>query len=157
MASYNWSQRKSAATSILGIRVDRASATLPQGAPGVGSLYTIAGGRVAMTAILGEVTVIIGANAMNLNLESNPTTGTTSVIDAVVAGASKEVGTLFSITGTVGDAALMDDAGGVRMQSAPVVLPAGTLDFRTSANNTGEMKWSLWYVPIDEGAIVTAA
>lgn len=155
--NYNWSAREYAPTSILGIRVDRDSDTLPQGAPGVGSLFTIAGGPVAMTAILGEVTVIIGANAMNLNLESNPTTGTTSVIDAVVAGASKEVGTLFSITGTVGDAALMDDAGGVRMQSAPVVLPAGTLDFRTSANNTGEMKWSLWYIPLTEGATVTAA
>lgn len=155
--NYNWTGREAAALLNLGLRVDRDSDTLPQGGPGVGSLFTIAGGPVLMTGILGEVTVIIGANAMNLNLESNPTTGTTSVIDAVVAGASKEVGALFSITGTVGDAALFDDAGGVRMGPAPVVLPVGTLDFRTSANNTGEMKWSLWYVPLVEGATVTAA
>jgi hypothetical protein len=93
----------------------------------------------------------------NMNLEANPTVGTTSVLSAVLAAGAKEVGTLLSITGTVGDAMLGDDAGGVAMQDRPVALPVGTLDLRLSASSTGECKWSIWYVPIDDGAYVTAA
>lgn len=139
----------------LGIRVDRDTATLPQGTSG--ALFNIVGGRVAMTQILGEVTTVIGGNASNHSLQSNPTTGTTSPICAPLACASKEVGTLFSITGLVSDAMVGDDAGGVAMQTRPVALPVGTLELLTSGNNTGSIKWSMWYVPIDDGAYVTAA
>lgn len=152
---HNASARQAISDVFLGIRVDRASATLPQGT--AGALFNIVGGRVAMTNILGEATVAIGANASNHSLQSNPTTGTTSAICAVLASANKEAGTLFSITGVVGNAMLGDDAGGVQMQLAPVALPVGTLELLTSGNNTGEIKWSLWYVPIDDGAYVTAA
>lgn len=157
MPNYNWSQRLAAATSVLGIRVDRATDTLPQTA--AEAIFNIVGGRVCMTGILGEVTVVLGTVG-NLNLEANPSgAGTTSVLDAVVAGGAKEVGSLFSITGAVGDAALCDDAGGVQFgpRLPGVVLPVGTLELRTSASDTGEMKWSIWYVPLDDGAYVTAA
>lgn len=154
MPNYNWSNRLAAATNILGIRVDRASATLPQTANG--ALFNIVGGRVAMTAILGEVTVQLGAVG-NLSLESNPTTGTTKALDAVVASNVNEVGALFSITGTIGDAALFTTAGEVAMQDRPVALSIGALELKTSASAAGEMKWSMWYVPLDDGAYVTAA
>lgn len=155
MPNYNKSNRDALMGVKLGIRVDRATATLPQST--AAAIFNIVGGRVAMTAIIGEVTTVIGANGSNHSLESNPTTGTTSAICGVVAAANKEAGTLFSITGTVGDAMLGDDAGGAAMQDRPVALPVGTLDFRTTGNNTGSIKWSLFYVPIDDGAYVTAA
>jgi hypothetical protein len=155
MPHYNASTRLALMSTHLGIKVDRDTATLPQGTSG--ALFNIVGGRVAMTQILGEVTTVIGGNASNHSLQMNPTTGTTSPICAVVASASKEAGTLISITGTVGDAMLADDAGGVGMQSRPVALPVGDLELLTSGNNTGSIKWSMWYVPIDDGAYVTAA
>lgn len=155
MPHYNASTRLALMSTHLGIKVDRDTATLPQGTSD--ALFSIVGGRVAMTQILGEVTTVIGGNASNHSLQMNPTTGTTSPICAVVASASKEAGTLISITGTVGDAMLADDAGGVGMQSCPVALPVGDLELLTSGNNTGSIKWSMWYVPIDDGAYVTAA
>lgn len=154
MPYVNKSTRDALMMTRLGIRVDRATATLPQTA--AAAIFNVKGGRVLMTGILGEVTTLLGAVG-NINLEANPTTGTTSVLDVVLAAGAKEAGTLLSITGTVGDAMLGDDAGGVRMGPAPVVLPVGTLDLRTSASDTGAIKWSLWYIPLDDGAYVEAA
>jgi hypothetical protein len=138
-----------------GIRVDKGATTNPQTT--AVDLFTIAGGRVALTAIVGEVTTIMGAVANNTSLESNPTTGTTSAICAVLATENDEVGTLYGISGLVSDALVGDDAGGVAMQDRPVVLPIGTLALRCAGNNTGATKWSMWYVPLDDGAYVTAA
>jgi hypothetical protein len=35
-------------------------------------------------------------------------------------------------------------------------VPAGTIDWTTSATNTGAASWQIWYLPIDTGASVTA-
>jgi hypothetical protein len=152
--AFNQSTRHAVADIHLGLRVDRASATLPQTA--AAAIFNIVGGRVAMTAILGEVTVVLGAVG-NMSLESNPTVGTTAALSAVVAAGAFEAGTLLSITGMVANAMLGVDAGGTAMQTCPVALPVGTLDLRLSASSTGSVKWSIWYVPIDDGAYVTAA
>lgn len=153
--NYNWSGRQAAALVQLGVRVDKTATTNPQST--AVDLFTIAGGRVLLTGIVGEVTTIMGAVGNNTQLRSNPTTGTTSPICAVLDTANDEVGTLYGITGSVGDAMLGDDAGGVRMGPAAVVLPIGSLELHCAANNTGATKWSLWYVPLDDGATVTAA
>ena len=154
MPHYNVSARGRLADINLGIRVDRATSTLPQTA--ALDIFTIAGGRVAMTAIVGEVTTVLGAVG-NLSLEVNPTVGTTTALCAVVASATEEVGAQFSIDGTVGTAMLSGLGGAVAMQSKPVVLSEGTLALRASASSTGAIQWTIWYVPIDDGAYVTAA
>lgn len=154
MPHYNVSARGRLADIGLGIRVDRATATLPQTT--AAAIFNIVGGRVAMMAILGEVTTVLGAVG-NMSLEANPTTGTAAALCAVVAAGTFEAGTLLSIDGTKATAMLGVDAGGTAMQSKPVVLPVGTLDLRLSASSTGSVKWSIWYLPIDDGAYVTAA
>lgn len=154
MPHYNASARQVIADLRIGMRVDRATATLPQTA--AAAIFNIVGGRVAMTAIVGEVTVILGAVG-NMSLESNPTTGTTAALCAVVAAGTFEAGTLLSIDGTIATAMLGVDAGGTAIQSKPVVLPVGTLDLRLSASSTGSVRWSIFYVPVDTGAYITAA
>jgi hypothetical protein len=154
MPHYNASARNALMAAGLGMRVDRAADDVPHTTQE--AIFDIVGGRVLMTGILGEVTVQLGAVG-NLSLESNPTTGTTTAITNVVASNVNEVGTLISITGTVGDAMLCAAAGGVRMMTSPVVLPAGTLEFKASATAAGDVKWSIWYLPLDDGAYVTAA
>ena len=139
---------------LFGIKVERPTATLPQTA--AAPIFNILGGRVAITGIVGEVTTLLGAVG-NMNLESNPTTGTTAALCAVVAAGAFEAGTLLSIDGTIATAMLGVNAGGTAIQSKPVVLPVGTLDLRLSASSTGSVKWTLFYVPIDDGAYVTAA
>ena len=154
MAVYNTLTGNALAGVVLGVRVDKASATVPQSA--AQTLFNVGGGRVLMTGILGEVTTIMGAVANNTSLQSNPTTGTTAALCAVLATENDEVGTLYSISGLKATAMYGVDAGGSAMQHIPVALPVGTLELLTAGNNTGATKWSIWYVPLDDGAYVTS-
>jgi len=140
---------------VLGKKVDRATATLPQTA--AAAIYTISGGRVLLTQIVGEVTVIIQTQANNTKLTANPTTGTAVDICAVLSITADEVGTLYGITGLNTDAMIGINAGALPAQTRGVILPAGTLDLDCAASNTGSVKWSLFYIPIDDGASVAAA
>ncbi len=135
-----------------GFRADRASALLPQTA--TTTYFTVAGGRVA-AFFLGEVTVPLGATATNANLVHTPTGGTVGDLCAAAAVASKEVGCLFGMSGIPTDPMTMATAG-TRFQN-PVVLKPGAVGFKTSANDTGETKWTCFWAPIDEGATVAAA
>ena len=142
-------------TVLFGTKVDRAGATLPQTA--TGTLFTVAGGRVLVTSITGEVTVATGATATNAKLVSTPTVGTAVDLCAVLAIASKEIGTLLGITGLFSDAMVGANAGAGVAPRNPVVVPVGAIGLNTSANNTGSIKWSITYVPLDNGASVAAA
>lgn len=140
---------------VLGFRVDKASATNPQSA--TQALFTVAGGRVAILGLLGEVTTIQGATATNGKLISTPTVGTAVDLCAVLALANKEAGTLLGITGIFGDAMVGANAGASILPQRPVVVPAGSIGFNMSGSNTGATKWTCWYVPLDEGASVVSA
>lgn len=140
---------------VLGFRVDKASATLP--ASTVQALFTIAGGRVAITGIVGQVTTVVETQANNTKLVANPTTGTDVDICAVLDITADEVGTLYGITGIFGDAMVGANAGAGILPQRPVVVNVGTIDLSCAATNTGATKWTLWYVPLDEGATVVSA
>ena len=155
MPNLNQSQKDVLVSFNFGVRVDRTTATLPQST--AGALFTIATGRVIVTAIVGQVTTIIQTQLNNTKLVSNPTTGTDVDICAVLDITADEVGTLYGITGTFADALVGANAGATVAPARPVVLPIGTLDLSCSASNTGAVKWSIYYLPFDDGATVTAA
>lgn len=136
-----------------GFKESRASATLPQTT--ATPYFTVAGGRV-LAFFLGEVTVVIQTQANNTKLVHNPTVGTDSDMCAVLSITADEVGILYTLTGTVGDALVGGgQAGG--LGSNPFVLNVGTVDLNCAASNTGETKWECFWVPLDDGATVTAA
>ena len=153
MPVYNQSEQQMLSSLVLGIKVERASDTLAQ--TGTQTLFNIVGGMVGMIAISGEVTVILGAVG-NLSLEATPTDGTMGVLCAVVAAGTFEAGTVFSITGAIATAMTGIDAGGCACQLYPVALQIGTIQERLSASSTGEIQWTMWYVPLEDGAYVTA-
>ena len=155
MPSLNQSQLEALTPFTVGRRVDRATATLPQTT--ASAIFTISGGRVLMLGIVGEVTTAIQNQANNTKLVANPTAGTDVDVCAVLSTANKEAGTLFGITGLFSDALVGANAGATVWPRNPVILPIGTLDLSCAASNTGSVKWSLYYVPLDDGAIVTAA
>jgi len=138
-----------------GFRVDKAAATLP--ATATQDLFVVSGGRVAIMAILGEVTTIIQNQACNTKLISTPTVGTAADLCAVLSIANDEAGTLYGITGTPGDAMAGTTAGSGLLQARPVAVPEGVIGLNTGATNTGATAWTLWYVPLDEGARVVSA
>jgi hypothetical protein len=141
---------------LLGLSVARATATLP--ATTQAAIFTVAGGRVLVTSLVGTVTTATGATATNLSVTGNPTSGTDVVLASVVASASKEIGATFTLPVTFGSALQVQNAGAAGLPlGTGYILNAGTLDLITSATNTGSVKWDLTYVPIDAGATVTAA
>jgi len=139
----------------LGRHVSRATATLPQTA--AAAIFNILGGRVKLTQIVGEVTTLIQTQLNNTKLTSNPTVGTSVDMCAVLDITADEVGALYGITGLPSDALIGTNAGLTQAMNRGLILPVGTIDLDCSASNTGSVKWSLTYIPIDDGAYVEAA
>jgi hypothetical protein len=140
---------------LLGQKVDRAAAALPQTA--AGSLFTVTGGRIAVTSIVGEVTTVIQTQANNTKLQSVPTVGTTVDLCAVLDITAKEVGALFGVTGLFSDALVGGTAGATVLPRNPVIVPIGAIKLNCAASNTGAVKWSITYIPLDDAASVAAA
>lgn len=141
----------------LGIKVDKATAALPQ--TNVQTLFTITGGRILLTSILGEVTTIIQAQANATKLKSVPTTGTTVDLCATKDITGLEVGGFLSLVpdldATPFSVALdQQNAGAIVMPGVGIILPIGALKLDCAASNTGNVKWSMTYIPYDDGASV---
>jgi hypothetical protein len=121
-------------------------------------LFTVSGGRIKVTQILGEVTTVMQALATNVRLSANPTTGTTRNMCANLNIASYAAGDLLGITGVNTDPMLPPATSGVlEAQTFGVIVQEGTIDLISDAAPTGSIKWTLKWVPIDEGAAVVAA
>ena len=140
---------------LYGIKVDKATAVIPQTA--YGALFTITVGRVIVTSLVGEVTIAADATATNIKLTATPTTGTAVDIATNVAITSKEIGCLLGVA-TYAGAMVCSNAGSTAIPANPFVVPIGTLGVTTSANNAVcSVKWSVTYIPLDEGAVLVSA
>ena len=140
-----------------GKRVDRATAVLPQTA--TLNIFTIVGGRVLMTALVGELTEAIGAVANNTKFTTTPGSGTARDICAVEDIQSYQIGDLLGITGINTDAMIppAPGYGSIEGMTVPVVLKAGVLTLDCAGNTAvGKAKWTMHYVTIDDGAYVEA-
>lgn len=143
---------------LCGVKVQRATAALPQTA--AGALFTVTGGKVLITSLVGEVTTVIQTQADNTKLTFDPTdAGATQDLCAVLDITADAVGTLYSITGT--PATAMQDAlnflPSSKVPAQPIVLKPGSILLDCAASNTGSVKWELTYIPLDNGASVAAA
>jgi hypothetical protein len=140
-----------------GIRVDRATDTLPQTADE--AIFTITTGRILLVGLVGEVTTVIGSGTTpNLKVKFNPTaTGADQDLCANLDIGDAAVGTLLTITGTVANALVQDLLIGNAMLANPLVLSEGDIEIETDESVTGSISWSLLYVPWDASAEVAAA
>ena len=144
-------------TMLYGISVSRSTPdTLP--ATAAQNIFTIAGGRVVVTSLVGQVTTAIQNQACTVKLTSTPTTGTALDITSATAITNKEAGSLITLPLTLGGALNVQVAGAGEVPGAlGFLLPIGTLSYTTSATNTGAIKWDITYVPYDTGASVALA
>ncbi|MCR4332276.1 MAG: hypothetical protein NUV34_06170, partial [Sulfuricaulis sp.] len=102
--------------------------------PATGTLFTVAGGRIVVTSIVGEITVVMDANATALKLVATPTSGTATDMCTATDVASYAAGDLLSITGDPVDPLLpVASAGIVMAQQVGVVVKAGTIDMDLGA------------------------
>lgn len=145
----------------LGIQVNRATATLP--ATAAQNIFTVTVGRVLLTSLLGEVTTIIQAQSTTVKLTSTPTTGTAVDLTANTGDINAlEVGGLITVTPALtltpfGLAIQKQLAGAATLPAVRIVIPIGSLSYTTGATSTGSIKWTMTYIPLDDGATVVAA
>lgn len=128
------------------------------------TLFTVTGGAVMVTAMLGLVTTLIGSTATTLALGTAPTTGTakTAGIATATAITSAEVGTWVTPTnntstpGVAGALSVGSNAGASAFLGNPgFIVTTGTITSTTSANaGGGVFTWYLQWVPLDTGASV---
>lgn len=149
--------------SLIGIKVDKGAFTLP--ATTSTAMFTVAGGRVLITSLIGEVTTAVQAQACNLNVTIDPTgAGAAADLAAATEINGDAVGTFYTVNGVVLDLLGSQTDGGTQVPThatarvgRPFLVPAGSIFLKTSATNTGATAWSLTYIPYDDGASVVAA
>ena len=137
----------------LGLQVERLTKNLPQSTDE--ALFTISGGKVLVTSIIGEVTVVIQTQANNTRLKMNPETGSDVDLCAVLNITADVVKTLYVCTGTLADA-LVSSIGVALLQATPWVLDIGDIELDCAASNTGQVKWLVTYDSLDGGVIEVA-
>lgn len=142
-----------------GNQVNGGAKTLP--ATTTANLFTVSGGRVIVTGMVGQVTTLTGATATTVSIGLTPTTGTANNTGLATATAvtSREVGTLMSVSDASPDGALVVGANAgaaVSYGGLDQVVQPGTITWTTSATDTGAVSWTLTYIVLDDGASVVA-
>lgn len=139
---------------------ERATAALPQTADG--ALFRITGGKVRIRSIVGEVTTAIQNQANNTKLKFNPS-GTGSDVDlcAVLDIANDAVGTHYTITGTLatamkGTTNLWLTVPADDVAAPGLVLGPGDIELDCAASNTGSVKWTVVWEPVDSAGVLTS-
>lgn len=149
------------------IHVARPAAVLPQSTTEM--LFRVFGGKVWIHGLVGTATVILTATDPGLSINSTALSaagvavGTTLVIATTVSLASLEVGGMAQVEGD-GTAIVKYAAGGILAFNGAVatttggwLAPQGEIYCTTTGSNTtGQVKWDLWYQPLEEGAYVVA-
>ena len=114
------------------------------------------GGNCLITGLIGEVTTLVQTQANNTKYVSTPTVGSAVDLCGVVDNTAHEVGGLLTITGVLATAAVKGNAGAGVMMGNGIVVAPGIIGLNTAADNTGAYKFSIWYVPLEDGAYIEA-
>ena len=134
--------------------VERATAVLPASTQ---TPYFTVSGRVLITQIVGEVTVVFDGTANDIKLIANPTVGADVDLCVALTVTGDAEGSIYNITGTLTDALVVATSGAVISQASAVLVTAGTIDLHTTATDTtGSTKWTVHYIPLDEGSTVVS-
>lgn len=137
----------------LGTTVRRATSTLP--ATASLTIFNVAGGKIMLTSLIGEVTTVIQAQATTVVF--NHTVGATTTALSTVGDINAAiVGSVVALSGGA-NASTATQVGAAAGADCNFALGIGALKYTTGATSTGAIKWTLTYIPIDDGATVTAA
>lgn len=130
----------------------------PTEIPADEDIFSVDGGKVMLVGLLGHVTGVIDAGSIDIELDFDPDNGeatialcTTTIIDA------DAVGTYYTLAAAVGSALTVGTQTIALGPSVPWILDEGdiVLDV-TGTPSTDRIEWFLIYVPLEDGARVTA-
>lgn len=151
-----------------GVLVSGAAKALP--ATATGDIFTVAGGRVLLTSLVGVVGTALGATVTTLSVGVHPTGGASANTALCTAGTvtSLASGTQVALPQAVTSALVVGGASGVVAGGSSggtgvvienggiAIVSAGTINITTSATDTGTITWTVTYIPYDVGASITA-
>jgi hypothetical protein len=145
-----------------GLPVANAAKVVPSNT--IGTIYTVTGGRILLTSLLGVVsTAIVGTPTLSVGATPSGGASAPTALCTATSISGAAVGTALSLpdlvsgalavaaSGVIGSPGVTIDQGGIAMVSAGVITTT------TSAAATGAISWLLTYLPLDSGAVVTAA
>jgi hypothetical protein len=154
--NYNQSTRRAVADITQGIRVDKAAISVA-GAT-TKAVFNVVGGNCIILGLVGESTTGQAAGANAVTWVSTPTVGTAVNLSAGVSSiAAHEAGGIISLTGTFADNTIVSNAGAAQSMATPVVVAPGVIGLTTAADTAGSYKFSVWYIPAEDGAYIEAA
>ncbi|MDN5857145.1 MAG: hypothetical protein L0H84_00855 [Pseudonocardia sp.] len=143
----------------LGIAVEKAGVSPVSG---TSPLFTVAGGKVLIVGVVGEVTTAMDGTTTSINLNHDPTVGSAVNICAATVVTSDVVGTVYGYSGVITE--LLTSSGTAapgtaytRLPSTGMVLTPGVIGQVGTAADAGVVTWTCIYVPVDDGASVAAA
>jgi len=135
--------------------VERTTAVLPAS---TNTAYFTVSGRVLITEIIGEVTIIFDGTVNSIKLINTTDVGADVDMCTALVVTSDAVGTRYNITGDPTDALVETTSGCSIAQAQAMIVPAGTIDLHTTATDTtGSTKWTIHYIPLDSGSTVVIA
>jgi len=138
--------------------ISRSTQRKTQALPQTGStaLFTVTG-NVIIDQIVGEVTTVIETQANNTKLVANPTVGADVDLCAVLDISADAVGSTYGITGTLANALVNVPGGAGVAQAGKVLVHEGTIDLDCAASNTGSIKWTIHWTPVDKTSNLVVA
>ena len=150
---YNQSEREAAATLRLGKKVERATANPVTG----DELFAVESGDCLITLLVGEVTSLLQTQSATYKLVLDVDTGSDTDMSGTLNVNADEVGTLYTLHGTGSTGMQVGSSGSCIGPHTPIVVSPGGIDITVSTAHSGEVKWTLWYIPLAEGAYITAS
>ena len=146
MSNYNQSTRQAVANINTGLRVDRATSLVRNKA-----IFNVKGGRVLLVNLAGYVTTAMHGTTNATQLQHDATNGAAvDLCDTLDLNACAQY-SFLAITGAAGDA-MTKATSAIRGMTIPVILGEGQVKIVRQADVAGSVAWSVWYVPLDEGA-----
>ena len=148
-----------------GIRVDNGPVLATVwGAQAVTPIFNVVNGRVLVTQLIGEVTTVLSNNATLVKYYFTPTGGAQIDLSAIsLTIAQLAVGKRILAAGTIGGATTFSGIGASMLQTVPYVLGqvgvggAIGIESTTASLTSGAMKFTVLYIPIDDGAYIVSA
>ena len=139
---------------MLGQKVERATSNMTTGL----ELFTVSEGNCLVTLMMGEVTTLIGSESVDFDIVADPTTGTSTDIAATLAVDADEAGTLYCVNGVAATALVAGSSGSVAGPLQPFIVAPGAIEITVTDDgaHTGSVAWTLFYIPLEDGAYITA-
>lgn len=163
----NFIQGTQLRTLLQGNQVTKVAQTPPNSGSSA-TLFTVAGGMVLVTSLVGRVSTVLSGTTGAISLGATPTVGAAGAQVAGIAAATVigggEAGAAFAVVATIAGAPTTLANGGASavagkspfLAQSGFVVNAGIITVTTSvATMTGAIDWYLTYIPVDNGASVS--